>query len=121
MARRSPSMRLISPLSLGRRIVGKDLRRHPIFTLIEEEYGVPLVQADYQLEAVSATEGVADALQIRTGSPIFQIERTSMTTGNQPIDYEVLSYRGDLVRFTTKLLRHPEKPVGTRVLRLPRR
>ena len=95
------------PLPLGKRIVRNDLSVHPIFTLLEEEYGVPLVEADYELEAVVASKAVADALQIRVGSPIFQIERTSMTTGNQPVDYEVLSYRGDLVRFVTKLVRHP--------------
>ena len=105
------------PLLLGKRIVQKDLRLHPIFTLLEEEYGVPLVEADYQLEAVSATEAVARALQVKVGSPIFQIERTSMTTGNQPVDYEVLSYRGDLVRFTTKLLRRPGGSAGTQGLR----
>jgi GntR family transcriptional regulator len=109
------------PLSLGKRIVHKDLRLHPIFTLLEEEYGVPLVEADYQLEAVSANEAVADALQIKVGSPIFQIERTSMTTGNQPVDYEVLSYRGELVRFTTKLLRHPANSEGTQALRSRKR
>src|ERR1700721_1986948 len=95
------------PLPLGRQIVHNDLRLHPIFTLLEEEFGIPLVEADYELEAVIATKAVADALQVRLGSPIFQIERTSLTTGNQPVDYEVLSYRGDLVRFVTKLLRHP--------------
>jgi GntR family transcriptional regulator len=110
------------PLSLGRQIVHRDLRLHPIFTLLEEEYGVPLVEADYQLEAVSATEAVAEALQVKVGSPIFQIERTSMTTGNLPVDYEVLAYRGDLIRFTTKLLRHPGKSVGrSHALRLRRR
>src|SRR6202034_2358275 len=92
------------PLLLGKQIVRNDLSVHPIFTLLEEEYGVPLVEADYELEAVVASKAVADALQIRVGSPIFQIERTSMTTGNQPVDYEVLSYRGDLVRFVTKLV-----------------
>ena len=109
------------PLLLGKRIVHKDLRLHPIFTLLEEEYGVPLVEADYQLEAVSATEAVADALQVKVGSPIFQIERTSMTTGNQPVDYEVLSYRGELIRFTTKLLRHPANSAGTQALRSRKR
>ena len=94
------------PLLLGKQIVRKDLRLHPIFTLLEEEYGVPLVEAEYKLEAVIATDAIADALQISVGSPIFQIERTSMTTGNQPVDYEVLSYRGDLVHFVTKLFRH---------------
>lgn len=109
------------PLSLGKRIVHKDLRLNPIFTLLEEEYGVPLVEADYQLESVSATEGIADVLQVKVGSPIFQIERTSMTTGNQPVDYEVLSYRGDLIRFTTKLLRHPGNSPATQALRSRKR
>jgi GntR family transcriptional regulator len=109
------------PLFLGNRIVKNDLRLHPIFTLLEEEYGVPLVQADYLLEAVIATRAVADALQVKAGSPVFQIERTSMTTGNQPVDYEVLSYRGDLVRFTTRLLRHQDYSVGTQALRFRRR
>jgi GntR family transcriptional regulator len=109
------------PLSLGRQIARNDLRLHPIFTLLEEEYGVPLIEADYELEAVIATKAVADALQVKVASPIFQIERTSMTTGNQPVDYEVLSYRGDLVRFVTKLLRHPRNLAGTHALRFRKR
>jgi GntR family transcriptional regulator len=109
------------PLPLGKQIVRNDLRLHPIFTLLEEEYGVPLVEADYELEAVIATKTVANALQVRVGSPIFQIERTSMTTGNQPVDYEVLSYRGDLVRFVTKLLRHPGSSAEPQPLRSRRR
>jgi GntR family transcriptional regulator len=109
------------PLPLGNQIVRNDLRLHPIFTLLEEEYGVPLVEADYELEAVIATKAVADALQVRVGSPIFQIERTSLTTGNRPVDYEVLSYRGDIVRFVTKLLRHTGNSAGTRALRVRKR
>jgi GntR family transcriptional regulator len=105
------------PLALGKQIVRNDLRRRPIFNLLEEEYGVPLVEADYELEAVIASKAVAHALQIRAGSPIFQIERTSMTAGNKPVDYEVLSYRGDLVRFVTKLRRHPGNAAGTEALR----
>ena len=109
------------PLPLGQQIAHKDLRLHPIFTLLEEEYGVPLIEADYELEAVIADKTVADALQIKVGYPIFQIERTSMTTGNQPVDYEVLCYRGDLVRFTTKLLRRPGNSETPQASRLRRR
>jgi GntR family transcriptional regulator len=109
------------PLHLGKQIVHNDLRLHPIFTLLEEEFGVPLIEADYELEAVIATRAVADALQVKVGSPIFQIERTSMTTGNHPVDYEVLSYRGDLVRFVTKLLRHPGNSTRTHALRSSKR
>jgi GntR family transcriptional regulator len=62
--------------------VHNDLRLHPIFTLPEEGYGVPPVEADYELEAVIATKAVADALQVKVDSPIFQIERTLMITGD---------------------------------------
>jgi GntR family transcriptional regulator len=109
------------PLPLGRQIARNDLRVHPIFTLLEQEYGVPLVEADYELEAAIATKTVADALKVRVGSPIFQIERTSLTTGNRPVDYEVLSYRGDIVRFVTKLLRHPESSAATQAMRFRNR
>jgi GntR family transcriptional regulator len=109
------------PLHLGKQIVRNDLRLHPIFTLLEEQYGVPLIEADYQLEAVVATQPVAKALEVQVGSPIFQIERTSLTTDNQPIDYEILSYRGDMVRFVTKLLRHPQKLSTTQAGRLRKR
>jgi GntR family transcriptional regulator len=43
---------------------------------------------------------------VPAGSPIFLIERTSYTTGNRPVDYERLHYRGDLIRFVTRLARH---------------
>jgi UTRA domain len=44
---------------------------------------------------------------VPAGSPIFLIERTSYTTGNRPVDYERLHYRGDLIRFVTRLVRRP--------------
>jgi GntR family transcriptional regulator len=109
------------PVDLGKKIVRRDLRMHPIFTLLEEEYGVPLLEADYELEAVAASKVVAEALQVTAGTPIFQIERTSRTTNREPIDYEVLSYRGDLVRFVTKLFRLEEKRATTQALRSRRR
>jgi len=93
------------PLEIGKKIITNDLRVKPIFTLLEEKYGIPLLEAEYKLEATIASPKLALALSVTEGSPIFQIERTSFTTGNQPIDYEVLSYRGDLIRFVTRLER----------------
>ena len=109
------------PLALGRKIVRNDLRTHPIFTLLEEKYGVSLLEADYALEAVAASKVVSEALQVTVGTPIFQIERTSRTTNYEPIDYEVLSYRGDLVRFVTKLFRLEDKLSAVQTPRLRKR
>ncbi|HEX5406560.1 MAG TPA: GntR family transcriptional regulator [Pseudonocardiaceae bacterium] len=95
------------PLDIGRRIVTHDLSREPIFTLLEQHYDIPIVDAEYAMEAIAAPEHVAAALGVAPNSPIFLIERTSHSTGNTPIDYERLHYRGDAIRFVTRLSRRP--------------
>ena len=94
------------PRDLGERVAENDLEAEPVFALLENRYDTPLVEAEYQLEAAAADPVVAQALQVPARSPIFLIERTSYTTGNRPIDYERLHYRGDLIRFVTRLVRH---------------
>jgi GntR family transcriptional regulator len=98
------------PLVIGEKVITHDLAIEPIFAILEQRYGIALTDADYQLEAISADPDVAAALDIEVGSPIFRIERTSYTTGERPIDYEKLYYRGDLIRFRTRLARR--KPAG---------
>ena len=82
-----------------------DLASEPIFTLLEERYDTPLLEAEYVLEAAAAEPAVAAALEIPVGGPIFLIERTSYTSGHRPVDYERLHYRGDTIRFKTRLAR----------------
>jgi GntR family transcriptional regulator len=93
------------PEELGRRVITDDLANEPIFTLLEERYDTPLIEAEYVLEATTAESTVAMALQVPVGSPIFLIERTSYTSGHRPVDYERLHYRGDHIRFKTRLAR----------------
>jgi GntR family transcriptional regulator len=93
------------PEHVGRKVMADDLATQPIFTLLEERYDTPLVEAEYELEAAVAAPAVAAALEISTGSPIFLIDRTSYTLGHRPVDYERLHYRGDLIRFKTRLAR----------------
>jgi len=93
------------PEDVGRKVMGEDLTTEPIFTLLEERYDTPLVEAQYELEATAATPAVAAALEIPAGSPIFLIDRTSYTLGHRPVDYERLHYRGDQIRFRTRLAR----------------
>jgi GntR family transcriptional regulator len=95
------------PLDVGKQIVSNDLRIKPIFTLLEEKYGISLTDAEYKMEAAAASVHIAHALAIPEGSPVFRIERTSYAESGRPIDYEVLSYRGDLIRFVTRLARRP--------------
>jgi len=93
------------PLEIGKKIITNNLKVEPIFSLLERKYDVPLIEAEYKLDAVEAQPEVAAALKVKRRSPIFRIERTSYSTGGRPVDYERLHYRGDLVRFATRLVR----------------
>jgi GntR family transcriptional regulator len=95
------------PLEIGEKIASNDLEAEPIFALLEGKYDLPLIEARYQLEAVTAGEHVAQVLGVKVGSPVFLIERTSYTEGQKPVDYEKLYYRGDLIKFVTRLSRRP--------------
>ncbi|WP_168791168.1 GntR family transcriptional regulator [Paraburkholderia aromaticivorans] len=98
------------PQDIGEKIMEDDLEAEPIFTLLEQKYGMPLIEAEYRLEAIAADKTIARALDIAPGSPIFLIERTSYGDGNRPVDYEKLYYRGDQIQFVTRLARR--KPRG---------
>jgi GntR family transcriptional regulator len=93
------------PVDLGRLIAQDDLENEQVFTLLESRHGTPLVEAAYALQASTADTEVAEALEIAEGSAIFRIERTSFSTGQRPVDYEILHYRGDAITFTTRLPR----------------
>src|SRR5215472_11580011 len=95
------------PRYLGDKVAADDLEAEPVFALLEGKYGTPLIEAEYKLEAAAADHAAAEALQVPAGSPIFLIERTSYTADNRPVDYERLHYRGDLIRFVTRLARRP--------------
>ena len=98
------------PKELGEKVMADNLKTDPIFMLLEQKYQTPLVEAEYQLEAVCADSTVAKALRVGLGSAIFLIERTSYSVGHRPVDYEKLHYRGDHIRFVTRLARRPTGP-----------
>jgi GntR family transcriptional regulator len=98
------------PKELGEKVMADNLETEPIFSLLERKYNTPLMEAEYQLEAICADATVARALCIGVGSAIFLIERTSYSIGHRPVDYEKLHYRGDQIRFVTRLARRTPGP-----------
>lgn len=98
------------PRAIGEKIMEDDLETEPIFSLLEQKYNKPLVEAEYRLEAVAADARVARALEIEVGRPIFLIERTSYCERHEPIDYEKLYYHGDQIQFVTRLSRRVPAP-----------
>ncbi|HXI48006.1 MAG TPA: UTRA domain-containing protein, partial [Steroidobacteraceae bacterium] len=66
---------------------------------------------EYRLAAVASHGTVARALGIDPGGPIFLIERTTYSDNRRPVDYERLYYRGDHIRFVTRLTRRQPAPL----------
>jgi GntR family transcriptional regulator len=93
------------PLEIGRQIATEDLAVHPIFSLLEDRYGIALGFADYRIEAAIADRYVARQLGIASGDPVLLIDRTTYANGGMPLDYEHLYYRGDRVRYRVRLYR----------------
>jgi GntR family transcriptional regulator len=93
------------PQELGEKIMAEDLENQPIFSLLEQTYATPLLEAEYRLAAVASHGTVARALGMEAGSAIFLIERTTFSGNRRPVDYERLYYRGDHIRFVTRLAR----------------
>ena len=93
------------PAEIGRRIARENLAVDPLFSLLENKYGIHLTEADYSIEASLASPRVARHLEVKTGSPILLIERVTYSKDRCPVDYETIYYRGDRIRYSTTLKR----------------
>jgi GntR family transcriptional regulator len=65
--------------------VGRLLQRHngPIFPLIEDLFGVSIVEVHQAIAAVLATPDLAAALKIETGSAALEMQRTYTTSDGE--------------------------------------
>jgi len=90
------------PAHIGERVAHEDLKSRPIFSLLEDQYGIPLGEAEYVIEACLASKHVAKHLAVSQGSPVLLIERTTYARDGKPIDYEKLHYKGNRMRWHVK-------------------
>lgn len=91
------------PADIGRRIVEENLAIYPIFSLLEDKLGILLEKAEYGLEAREADRKTARCLEVNPGAPLLIIERTVFGRDERPVDYEMLHYRGDRLRYMVRL------------------
>jgi GntR family transcriptional regulator len=67
--------------------------------------GIYLNEAEDMIEAVAATEEVADLLKMTPGSPILQVTRVARGLSGKPIELVIATYRNDLYRYIIRLKR----------------
>jgi GntR family transcriptional regulator len=93
------------PKDIGERLRHEDLQGRDIFLILENDYRIPLGHADLQIEAVSADDALAHALQVPAGTALLRLERLTHTEDGIPLDFEYLYIRGDAFQYRLRIAR----------------
>ena len=92
------------------RLLEEDLEQNSLYRLLETKYGIPLMEADQELEAGLAGNEEAQLLKISLGRPVLFTRRITYTERNQPIEYAKAVYCGNKYIFHTHLKRDQLMP-----------
>ena len=82
-----------------------NLTSRPLFTVLEQDYGVVVDGVQRTFQAQIATRPVAELLQISVGSPVLYLEQVSYDKAANPIEYSDVWIRGDRLRLSAWLKR----------------
>ncbi len=86
------------PLDIGSQLLGRDLAQD-IFPMLENEFGISLDTAELKVGAIGADVEMAEYLKVEAGDPLLRIQRLVRDKAGRPVDFEYLSYRGDVYQY----------------------
>jgi GntR family transcriptional regulator len=92
------------------RLLEEDLEQNSLYRMLESQYGIPLMEADQELEAGLAGSEDAQVLKIAVGTPVLFTRRVTYTERNQPIEYARAVYCGSKYTFYTHMKREQLMP-----------
>jgi len=92
------------------KLLEEDLEQNSLYRLLETKYGLPLMEAEQELEAGLAGNEEAQLLKIPAGSAVLFIRRTTYTDRNKPIEYAKSVYCGNKYTFYTHMRREQLMP-----------
>ena len=92
------------------RLLEDDLENNSLYRTLETKYGIPLMEADQELEAGLAGSEEAHLLKIAVGNPVLFTRRVTYTERNQPIEYAKAVYCGNKYTFYTHMKRDQLMP-----------
>jgi GntR family transcriptional regulator len=95
------------PSSLGERLWVVDLESRTLYDLYENVLDLRVVGASHEVEAVSASSGVARLLGVPRASAMLVVQRLTQGEAGRPLDWQRRYYRADRFRLELELLRHP--------------
>lgn len=92
--------------------VGRMLQRHsgPIFPLIEDLYGVSIVEVHQEITAIVLPPGLAGPLGIDAGAPALQMQRTYTTSDGEVAQVTVNTHPAARYRHSMTMRRVRDQP-----------
>ncbi|MCW2651094.1 MAG: GntR family transcriptional regulator [Mycobacterium sp.] len=87
--------------------VGRLLQRHsgPIFPLIEDLFGVRIVEVDQEIAAVLISPVLAGGLRIEPGTPALEVRRTYKTSDREVAQVTINTHPGSRFRHSMTMRR----------------
>lgn len=76
-------------------ILSGDYASAPLHEALRDQYDIELVKANQAIRAIAASKEIAAALKIKSGAPVFYIERVSYSQHGVPVEFLQLYHRGD--------------------------
>lgn len=93
------------PILYWQLLEGLDLGNRTLFSILEGEFGVSIQSGTVQITAISSDERMGGLLEIPTGQPLLQFNRTAYTLGEKPVYWQKRFYRPDKVSYEIRLER----------------
>ena len=97
------------PCRLCEGLTGEDFSKQSLYTTLEEKYGLEIACSRRTIEAVAATDDVANQLDIDSGAPLLLLKSVSFLKDGTPMEYFEAKHRGDRNGFEVELIRTPGK------------
>ena len=95
------------PVDIGQGLFSRDLSGD-IFPMLENSLNVPLGAADIRIDATLSDASTREYLGLPEGDPVLRVERLTYDTGNRPVDFEYLNFRGDAYQYEFRVDRKGE-------------
>jgi GntR family transcriptional regulator len=92
------------------KLLEEDLEQNSLYRILETKYGLPLMEAEQEIEAGLFDERAAQLLHVAVNSAALFTRRTTYTERDQPIEYATSMYCGNKYIYYTNLKREQLMP-----------
>jgi GntR family transcriptional regulator len=93
------------PEFLAVQLTNEDLDKAVFYRLLERRFGILLGEGEQMMTAIAAPAKVARLLDVRPGSPLLQVERTTFTNDGRPILWGRSLYHAGKYHYRVRLKR----------------